>query len=139
MNRILDRVSPAQRSLIAASFAFIFYGAWAYWVNSLHGTALALKAGVVQGGYSFVLTFSMTLIIERLYLILLNALNNYLLVVWLTITLTCTVIFGTSWGIHVLAGTPEIFETVLLGYVLGSIYSIAYVYGLARIRNEEMA
>jgi len=132
------QLNPFQRSLASASAGFAFYGTWAYLVNSMHGMAPALKAACVQGSYSFSLTLTMTLLIEGLYRQLDRLLNVDFVVVWGTIVLVCAIIFGTSWWINAMAGTPEIFNTVILGYVIGGTYTITYVHGLARGRAFEI-
>jgi hypothetical protein len=44
-----------------------FYsGSWWFWVNMSHGTQMGAVAGLIQGGYSFVLTFCMTIVMAYL-------------------------------------------------------------------------
>ena len=129
---LLDRFSLAQRSLIPSFSGFFFYGTWAFCVNIMYGKLIALKAGVVQGSYSFLITLFMTLMLEGLHRALSRKIDNYLLVNWITIISCCTLVFSGSWAINVLAGTPEIFRTVILGYIIGGLFSITYVFGLSR-------
>lgn len=116
-----------QRSLISAVAGLLGYGAWAYWVNAMHGTDKALMAACVQGGYSFALTFVMTMLIEGIYAQLgaFQSLRQYRKT--MTIVVTCSLIFSLSWWINAMAGTPEIFRTVILGYVVGGFFTIGYV------------
>ena len=129
---LFQRLSPLQRSLLSASAGFLFYGAWAYWVNSQHGMMIAFKAACVQGSYSFLLTLCMTLLLESLFRLNSYLFNKERVINWLTIAICCAIIFSGSWAINAAAGTPEIFRTVILGYVIGGIYSAVYVFGLAR-------
>lgn len=125
-------LSPLQRSLASAFAGFFFYGAWAFWANHEHGPMLALKAGCVQGSYSFALTLCMTMLLEGVFRINARIFQHRYIVNWLTIAICCALIFSSSWAINVVAETPEIFRTVILGYIIGSVYSILYVHGLAR-------
>lgn len=128
---IFERLNPLQRSLIGALFGLLGYGVWAYLVNSMHGQAAALKAACVQGSYSFALTFVMTVLIESLYGLADRIFDAALANKIFTIVITCAIIFSTSWWVNVMAGTPEIFNTVILGYIVGGLYTISYVFGLA--------
>ena len=102
----------------------------------MHGMGAGLKAACVQGGYSFTLTFFMTILVEGIFRIVSRISVIQGLINWITIIITCAIIFSTSWWINVMAGTPEIFNTVILGYIIGGIYSASYVYGLARAQRN---
>ncbi|NND81454.1 MAG: hypothetical protein HKN50_03420 [Gammaproteobacteria bacterium] len=125
-------LSPFQRSSLSALAALLFYGGWAYLVNSMHGPMAATKAALVQGSYSMVLTFVMAVMVETIYWYFGKLFKHLNAQIWATIVLSCAVVFSTSWGVNAWAGTPEIFNTVILGYVIGAIYTTLYVYGLAR-------
>jgi low temperature requirement protein LtrA len=129
---MFDRLTPIQRSLVSSVFGLVGYGAWAYMVNSMHGAQAAIKAACVQGGYSFALTFLMTMLIELFYRYAGKLSDSELMVKTVTVFATCLIIFSASWWINVLAGTPEIFNTVILGYVIGGFYTASYVLGLSR-------
>lgn len=129
---LFHRLNPIQRSLISAAAGFVFYGAWAFWVNAVHGSMVALRAACVQGGYSFVLTLCMTVLLEGMFRFNSRVFNRRHIINWSTIILCCAVIFSGSWAVNAVAGTPEIFQTVILGYVVGGIYSASYVFSLAR-------
>ncbi|MFT4629292.1 MAG: hypothetical protein ACI9WC_000176 [Arenicella sp.] len=138
ISSVFDRMSPFQRSLFSAAVALIAYGVWAYLVNSMHGSFAAAKAACVQGGYSFLLTFVMTILIELLYRASCTITDSDLISKILTIVITCCMIFSASWWVNVLAGTPEIFNTVILGYLVGGVFTAGYVIGLAgeRVRKQ---
>ena len=131
ISSVFDRMTPFQRSLFSALAALVAYGGWAYLVNSMHGSFAAAKAAGVQGAYSFLLTFVMTILIELLYRASCAITDSDLLRKGLTIVITCCMIFSASWWVNVLAGTPEIFNTVILGYVVGGIFTASYALGLA--------
>jgi len=135
LQALFQSFTPLQRSILSGLCGLIFYGGWAIFVNWKHGLGAAIKAGCVQGSYSFILTLSMTMLIEGMFKINSKVFKKALLVNWSTIIICCAAIFSLSWGINFAAGTPEILRTVILGYVVGGIYSITYVYGLARSEN----
>jgi hypothetical protein len=127
-----NQLSLLQRNLLSGLAGFVFYAAWAYLVNYRHGSLAAGKAAVVQGSYSFVLTLCMTMLIEFVYQQLSKSVLSLSLVRWCTIVCCCTMVFSFSWWVNVIAGTPEIFSTVILGYLIGGIFIIAYVSMLAK-------
>jgi len=126
-----SKLNPLQRSLVSAFSALFAYAVWAYMMNSEHGFPAAIKAAAVQGGYSFLLTFVMTLLIEALYRYVSAVVETENIKIALTWTITCSIIYTGSWWVNVIAGTPEVFDTVILGYVVGGIYTLAYVLGLS--------
>jgi len=135
IQQLFQSFSPLQRSIISAFCGFFFYGSWAVYVNWKYGLLVAFKSGFVQGSYSFVLTLCMTMLIENVFRVSSRLFNGEHVVNWSTIIVCCAAVFSISWGIHVFVGTPEILRTVILGYVIGGIYSITYVYGLARSQD----
>lgn len=125
-------LSPIQRSIVSAGIGFVFYGGWAVLVNFMHGKDSAFKAGLVQGLYSFVLTFFMTILLEATYQRVFDLLANARTAVAITVIFSCSIVFTGSWYINYLSGTPEIFKTVILGYIFGGLYAMLYSIGLAR-------
>lgn len=120
--------TPAHKVLLRSTAAglagFVVYGGWAYFANMAHGEDIAMRSGLVQGGYSLVLTFVMTLVTEFLFLKLLNVLASAVIV--------SVILFSSAYTIHMLVGTPEILMTIFPGWVIGSIYTEFYLLGLER-------
>lgn len=116
------------RSLGAGIAGFLAYGAWAFWVNMDHSMATGIRAGLVQGTYSLVLTFCTTYLME----FLLGRLRSTGHEVILTIVITMGLLFGVAWTINWLARIPEILMTILPGFVIGSVYTVVYVTAVAR-------
>ncbi|MBL4673793.1 MAG: hypothetical protein JKX81_16155 [Arenicella sp.] len=129
---LFDRFSLAQRSLISSVAGFLFYGVWAFLVNITHGPQAAIKAACVQGAYSFLVTLGMTLMLEAMYRSLLKLTGFYWFSSFVTVIICCALVFTGSWTLTVAAGTPEVFETVILGYFIGAMYSSSYVFGLLK-------
>lgn len=126
---LFDRLSLAQRSVLPSLAGFLFYGSWAFAMNVMHGFPVAMKSAAVQGAYSFFITLGMTLMIEAMFRFFRQVLSVWLASA-LTIIASCAPVFVGSWLVNVAAGTPEIFRTVILGYVIGLFFSTTYVIGL---------
>jgi hypothetical protein len=131
---LFHRLTPFQRSLVSALFGLAGYGAWAYIANSAHEFRVALKAACVQGGYSFLLTFIMTMLIEQIYSKFSHMAYRYGAVA--TVILVCLGLYTSSWAINYIAQTPEILMTVLPGYIIGTGYTATYVYKLSNSRSS---
>ena len=119
----------ALRSLGAGLAGFVVYGGWAYWANLSHGQAMGLRAGLLQGGYSFALTFFSTLLMEWLYRRCAGRPHARLL----TIASTGVILLVVPVTLHMLAGTPEILMTIAPGFAIGMVYTATYVTALARV------
>jgi len=131
LSSIFSQFNAIQRSLISAFVGLFGYGAWAFTVNYSHGSVAAAKASIVQGGYSFILTWIMTLLVEGLFQALSRIIKNDPVIRLITATTVCGVIFSTSWWLNIMAGTPEVFKTVVLGYIIGGLYTFSYAFGLS--------
>lgn len=120
--------SPLLRSVIAGFAGLVGYGSWAAYANFDHGMAIAVRSGLVQGTYSFVLTFLMTWVTEGLF----AKLASMPMGAVVTTVVVSFILFVSAYGIHMLVGTPEILMTILPGFVIGSGYTAVYVWGLQR-------
>ena len=105
-------------------------------MNIMHGPLVAFKAAMVQGSYSFVITLGMTLMLEASYRTLSKLTGWYQASAVASVIICCAPVFIGSWMINVAAGTPEVFRTVILGYVIGTVYSSTYVSGLLKHRRK---
>lgn len=124
------RRSKTLRGLLAGTAGFVIYGGWAFFINFDHGLPAALKAGATQGSYSFTLTLIMSFIMEWLF-----QLSDQPKVKFsLTFFITCLLIYSTSWSINALAGTPEIFLTILPGATFSTIYTLSYTLTLFKLQ-----
>ncbi len=125
-----------QRSLLAACAGLVGYGGWALFVNYPAGTEMALRAAAVQGFYSFVLTLSMTLVIEQLFHGLAQKGLAQKHAAWLTVILASIATWSVAFGIHALNGTPKIVATILPGFIIGIIYTSVYVVALKTAQRK---
>ena len=118
------------RSIVSGVAGFVVYGGWAFYANYDHGVDAAMKAAFTQGCYSFTVTLVMTLLMEALFRLLANPTLRFCV----TFFGTCAVLYSTSWGVNVLAGTPEIFMTILPGVIIGTAYTLGYTLSLLRMQ-----
>ena len=115
--------------MLAACCGFLGYGGWAYFANIGYGSGTALKAALTQGSYSFVVTLVLTLFMEFTY----RLSEKPWLRFNLTFTLTCLLLYATSWGVNALAGTPKILLTILPGAVISTCYTFSYTLALGKL------
>ena len=127
---LFNRLTLAQRSVLPSLAGFFVYGLWAFAMNIMHGLPTAAKSAAVQGAYSFFITLGMTLMIEAMFRFFRRRLSSVWLACALTVIFSCIPIFLGSWYVNVAAGTPEIVQTVMLGYIVGFCFSVTYVIGL---------
>lgn len=124
-------LTPLQRSLISGIAGFLIYGGWALAVNVSHGLTMGLRAGALQGSYSFFLTLGMTLVMEHLMM----RFSHLAARTVLTVFIVSAVAFSVAYSIHWLNSTPEILLTILPGFLIGAIYSTIYVSGLQKLQT----
>lgn len=120
------------RSAGSGLAGFVVYGGWAWFWNMEHG-AMGQRAGLLQGSYSFVLTFFSTLLMEWIYRRCAPAPHARLL----TIGATGAVLLTIPVTLHALAGTPNIPGTILPGFLIGMVYTTVYVTALARVSGPD--
>ncbi len=109
--------------VLSASAGWIGYGGWAYFANHDYGQTAAWRAFLTQGGYSFVVTLVMTVLLENLY-------RRTSSVVWSAGSVSL-LLYASSWSVNWIAGTPEILITILPGAIIGTVYSFSWCRGLA--------
>lgn len=123
--------SPALRLLVSASAGLLAYGAWAFIANMEHGNSMAYRAAITQGSYSFVITLLLTGIMEWSFK--LHQGSSQRMRFWKTCIPVCVLLYLSSWVVNFLAGTPNIFLTILPGAILSSVYTFSYVAALGKI------
>ena len=90
-----------------------------------------MRAGLIQGSYSLVLTLSTTLLMEYL----LTSFQSVKGQAVLTILITSVITFVTAFAIHWLFGTPEILMTIAPGFFIGALYTVFYVFSVNRLNR----
>lgn len=116
-------LSPHFRRTLAASAAAVAYGLWAFAVNRDDGLSSALNAAVAQGGYSFLLTLTLALLIEHLQ----RLFGTSIAALIATVGLTCILLFGIAFVLQWYIGTVDVLVTILPGWVIGSLYAAACI------------
>ncbi len=125
--------SPVIRSLLAATVAFTFYGAWAWWANRMHDPPARQLAALTQGAYSAAVTLALTSLVELLYR---GRLSRRLRLAR-CIAGSVFLLVVSSIGIHLLAGTAELLLTVLPSWIFGSTYAVVYAFALTRLERAQ--
>lgn len=120
--------SCANRALLAAMTGLVFYGGWGFYANHIHGHYLATKAALAQGFYSFLITLTLSTGMDYFYRKCPWPGRRLVF----TLTITCTLLYTTSWGVHTAFGTPETLATLLPGALVGTVYSAVYCVMLDR-------
>jgi len=111
----------AGRSSIHVGSAVVVMGSWAAFANRAHGVRPAVVAGLVQGGASALVTFTLKSSLEAMSARLKGALA---LVV--PPTISCTVVLILLVVVHRLAGTHELWSTISIPYGASSAYAWIY-------------
>ncbi len=121
--------SPRVRAFAAGVLGFLAYGTWGWWVNAEFGQMVGVRAGLVQGSYSFLLTFTSTLLVEWLF----ERMRGCPWPVVSTTALTSLMLFLVAYGVQFAVGTPQVLLTILPGFLIGSCYTAVYVVALAKL------
>jgi hypothetical protein len=123
------------RGLALAVAAGCMYGAWAFWANVGHGTAAGWRAAGTQFAVSFVVTLTITTLMEQVHARLSSRLARVGGALAASVGATVTFTLALHWA----SGTPEIVATVVPVLMLGSLYCIAYVVNLERELGRRQA
>jgi len=112
------------------AFAFVVMGGWALFANRAHALPEMLRAGLVQGAISCVLTFPLKKFLEWFS----PKLEGSAAFV-LPPMVTASSILAILSGAHTLAGTPEIVATIAVPFAVSTSYAILYNLRLCRERR----
>lgn len=126
------KMEHPQDSLWMSMVAMIFFIAWGLWVNWEHGLGSRIQVALTQGVVSFVSTlFSAELIVwlgRRL------APNKHG-ALW-TGALSWLSFYSLIFIVHCLAGTPELWSTMLPGMITGVFFCFGYAFRVQRFWNR---
>lgn len=129
-SRILQ--NAAVRILVPPLMGLLFYGTWAFWVNSEFGYAAAFRAAATQGAYSFTITLLLALVVEWLFVLFKSMPWRQC---WVGI-IACLLLYSTSWGVNALTGTPNILWTILPGAAVSTVYTVFYIITLSKLEKS---
>lgn len=116
------RTAILKRGLINSALFCVIWGGWAYYANSGHGHAAALEAARAQAAFTVVNAFIYSVMLEAVFHRIPRALWRNLA----TFAIPNAVLTAALTGVHWLAGTPALLETVLPQLLI--IYGISLVY-----------
>lgn len=118
----------ARSGAVHGAFAFLAMGAWAAFANRDHGPAAMALAGLVQGAISC----AITLILKRSLEAMFARLDGPVAVVAPPLV-TMAVVLVVLLSLHTLAGTPEVWTTIVVPYTVSSSYVWIYTFTLRRM------
>lgn len=113
-------------NLLSAAFAFVTWGAWAYYINHDHGWQRGLIAALAQGS----LSFCMTLLVVRAVTWLYHRMPGLPLRQWLSAGLTTALAASCLATTHYLVGTPNILRTIAPGLTVAFSFGVVTAYKL---------
>lgn len=124
------------KSLITL-IAMLGYGGWAFYSNvpangDIELQTIAFRAGIIQGGYSGILTLTQMILLQAV----LKHLNHRLTInfnIIATITIASALQYAIIIPVHLANDTPNILMTLLPGFVIGTAFSFGY---LLSIKNK---
>lgn len=124
------------KKAIITLVAVLGYGGWAVFSNwsseHIEMQSIAIRAGIIQGSYSGLLTLITVILLEKLFL----SLNTRLpcgLNMFVTVFTATLVQYSIIIPVHIFNGTPNILLTLLPGFVIGTAFSTAY---LVSVKNQ---
>ena len=107
-------------------------GGWGVFANRGHPFGEMLTAGLVQGAISALITLVLKRFLETLSARL-DGPAAYLL----PPTISTATILALLWGVHTLAGTPEVWATLAVPFAVSSTYAWVYTAIVVRGRRAE--
>ena len=122
----LDKRKGLIESILLAAAASVFFIAWGVYANWEHGLGAIVQVAVTQGVISFSSTFLSAELLQRMY----GALRRARMPGILNVLFGILIINGTVACAHWMAGTPEIWMTMLPGAVISLFFCSGYTYRL---------
>lgn len=120
------------RVLLPPIAGLLFYGGWAFIINYSHGFEKAINAALTQGGYSFVITLMLALIVEWLFV----RLSHFSWRNTMVFIIAMFLLAITSFTLNRLTGTPEILLTILPGLIVSGVYTLLYIFALLKVESN---
>ena len=114
------------QTIMISVLAAVGYGLWAVFANFEHGIHAWSTAGIVQALYAFFATLSVSKVAHWIFLKCKCGLRG----ISLGFVASFIVMLAFPFSIHSVAGTPDIWETITPGLILGSFYLMGYLISL---------
>lgn len=115
----------------SATQGLIFWGCWAFYVNSDDSFWAGFKAGLVQGLFSFLATLVIISALTQLYNYFDRPLNRNILPSIIILLCYTAIIVGS----HLIAKTPNILLTVMPSIAIVAIFCSITTYKLASSKD----
>lgn len=119
--------------LLAAAFAFFFWAAWAWYINSDHGSASQLTAALTQGVASFMITLGMIRAVTWLYWKMPGQTFSLYLPSVATVSFTGSCLYSAHWYM----GTPEILKTIWAPMLVAFLFCLFTTFKVAQSETEQ--
>lgn len=123
------------KKLFVTLIAILGYGGWAVYSNMLgqdsqmHMTAW--RAGILQGAYAGLLTYINIALLETFYRKMIRQYTAGITVVTVLTGVTLAQ-YALIIPAHLINGTPNIFITLLPGFLIGTTFSLAYLINMKK-------
>ncbi|MCG8672989.1 MAG: hypothetical protein MI867_26580 [Pseudomonadales bacterium] len=127
-------LSPRARVMMSALLSAITWFCWAYWVN-IEDSNQALTSGLSQGVVNLFTTAIGSAALEYLFRSFGGTGKGKLISILSVSSFSLALMIFS----HILAGTPNIFLTVLPVYCVVLVYCSAYVLGLDKLKKHHDA
>lgn len=122
------------KRVAAPLFAFLLWGFWAFFSNAGHGLLLGIKAGLIQGTASFLITIYLKFSVLTLASRFRAPALRFLVPPALTVLTTGSVLVFIHHGLH----TPEIARTITPPITVAALYCFYLSYQLCRVAKPAM-
>lgn len=119
----------ATSTVAHVGFGFLAMGGWAMFANRAHPLEAMLLAGLVQGTISGLLTLGLKKFLEWL-----NVRMKGAAALIVPPAITATTILAILFTAHTLAGTPALWATIAVPWMISTSYAILYNLRLSRER-----
>lgn len=110
-------------AILSALAAMFVYGGWAAYANFEHGRDAWTMAATIQGIYAFISTLSVTVCAQWIYMKCGRGVRGIVL----GFSISFVLMLAIPVGVHSLAGTPDILQTILPGLIWGALYLLSYL------------
>ncbi len=120
--------------IFSATFAFILWGGWGYYVNSNHSNFTGLTSGLTQGIISFVLTLSVVYLVTYFY----NRIPQKVLRISFPPIAAIMCFSGVSASVHYFADTPHILISMSPSLLMALIFAYLTIYQLEKRQGNKL-
>ena len=119
-------------NIISALLAFLLWGGWALYANSDHGRMAAISSSVVQGFFSFGMTFVMVYAVSWVY----HRIPEGMLQMCVPSVVVCGCTGSVLYMVHHYFGTPEIIKTILPPLIVGFGFCLFTTYKVRKSKEH---